>query len=144
MKKRVLAVLAFVLIPIALFGEVTATQKVESVVIDNLYVYELAVTANTTGTVQTTYNVNGLVYMVETDPGSPAPTDNYDLTLTNENGIDIMGGALANRDTSNTERAFPLVGTSDAVVPNKGKLTLGVTGNEVANATFKVRIFYMK
>lgn len=144
MKKRIVSALAAILlIPIGLFAAVTATQKVEAVIVDDLYVYELDVTG-TTGTVQTTYNVNGYIYLVETDPGTPAPDDNYDLTLTNANGADIMGGSIANRSATATQRSFPLVGTSSAVVPNKGKLTLNVTNNSASGARFKVRIYYMK
>ena len=36
-----------------------------------------------------------------------APTDNYDITITDVEGYDVMQGAGANRDTANTETAVP-------------------------------------
>ncbi len=47
-----------------------------------------------------------------TDPGSPAPTDNYDLTLLDKHGIDIIGGEGANRDTANSEQGVPALNSS--------------------------------
>ena len=47
-----------------------------------------------------------------TDPGSPAPTDNYDLTLLDRYGIDILGGEGLNRDTVNSEQGVPALNSS--------------------------------
>jgi len=47
-----------------------------------------------------------------TDPGSPAPTDNYDLTLLDTYGVDILGGEGANRDTINSEQGVPALNSS--------------------------------
>ena len=44
-----------------------------------------------------------------TDPGSPAPTDNYDLTLLDAYGVDILGGEGVNRDTANSEQGIPAI-----------------------------------
>lgn len=54
----------------------------------------------------TTLKINGFLLKAVTDPGSAAPTDDYDIALTDENGSDILSGSvgsLADRDTSNTE-----------------------------------------
>jgi hypothetical protein len=40
---------------------------------------------------------------VDTDPSATAPTDNYDLVLTDTLGIDLLQGQGANRDTANNE-----------------------------------------
>ena len=40
------------------------------------------------------YEVCGYVLHVTTDPGSTAPTANYDITLTDDHAVDIMGGEL--------------------------------------------------
>lgn len=47
-----------------------------------------------------------------TDPGSPAPTDNYDLTLLDNYGVDVLGGEGANRDTINPEQGVPALNAS--------------------------------
>ena len=46
----------------------------------------------------------GKVEVLITDPdGVAAPTDNYDVTVTDDEDYDILVGAGANRDTANTE-----------------------------------------
>jgi len=64
----------------------------------------------------TAVNFYGRLVAVETDPGAAAPTDDYDIDI-NWGVTDIMGSALDNRDTANTEVAFPQKGTDfpDAV-----------------------------
>lgn len=77
----------------------------------------------------TTPMIDGMVYMVLTDPdGSTVPTDNYDVTLKNSNGIDIMGGKLTDRDETNTEveRPYILSETSFTPFPVDGALTLAI------------------
>ena len=51
--------------------------------------------------------LRGFIVKVDTNPGATAPTDNYDITLTNADSVDVMEGALANRDTANTEQVIP-------------------------------------
>ena len=64
----------------------------------------------------------GEVLSVVTNPDdSAAPTDNYDITITDVEGYDVLQGAGANRDTANTETAVP---TAKSVA--HGKLTLNV------------------
>ena len=54
-----------------------------------------------TGT--TTNKYTGKIIGLKTDPGATAPTDNYDITLTDSDGDDVLLGAGADRDTANTE-----------------------------------------
>jgi hypothetical protein len=50
---------------------------------------------------------NGCLERLVTIPdGVAAPTDNYDATLLDEDGADILMGAGANRDTANTEQVL--------------------------------------
>lgn len=90
----------------------------------------------------TTKDFLGFVTMVTTNPGATAPTDNYDITITDSDGVDIMGGELANRDTTNTEQATPLVGATYRDRHVIGKLTLNISGNAVNSATGTVVIYY--
>lgn len=55
--------------------------------------------------------INGQIVGIETDPGTPAPTDNYDAVLITEAGVDAAGGYLANRDTTVSEGVIPIVET---------------------------------
>lgn len=54
--------------------------------------------------------------------GGSAPTDNYDITITDAETYDVMQGAGQNRDTANTETAAPT-----AYSAAFGPLTLNVT-----------------
>lgn len=65
-----------------------------------------------------------------------APTDNYDITITDADGFDVLQGTGANRDTANTETAVP---TTDS--PVYGQLTLNVTN--AGNAGKGVAILYV-
>jgi hypothetical protein len=123
------------------FAAVTAAQKVYALA-EGQYMLEMVCTANSLGAVTTSVAIDGLVYLVETQPSATiAPTNLYDLTLVNENSLDIMGGNLANRSDTLTQRASPLNYQAQSV---KGKLILNVTGNVVAPAQFTVRIFYFR
>jgi hypothetical protein len=93
----------------------------------------------------TPFNIDGWVMYVITNPGSTGPTDDYDITLTDDDGVDIMGGALLNRDITNSEQAAPLIATGyyrDRYV--SGPLTLTITNNSVNNATTVVTIYYRR
>jgi hypothetical protein len=66
--------------------------------------------STTTSTSDTDLIAGKYVTLVVTDPdGTSAPTDDYDITIKDTNGVDIVGGALANRDTANTEQTMPAI-----------------------------------
>lgn len=55
--------------------------------------------------------VVGRLIKIQTDPGSAAPTDNWDVAITDEEGVDVLAkcqnaAALIARDTSNTEETY--------------------------------------
>ncbi len=89
-------------------------------------------------------DLKGFVVKVITDPGSTAPTDNYDIVLKDPDdaSFDAMGGKLVDRDTANSEHVYPVV--TGAVLPVFlcGTYTLAVTGNSVNSATGRI-IFYL-
>lgn len=84
---------------------------------------------------------SGVVLRVVTDPGSVAPTTLYDITLTDSNGIDVLGGAGANRSATLSEQCFPTVATVPWECPIAGPLTLNITNNSVISATGSVVIY---
>lgn len=60
----------------------------------------------------TACKIVGRLIKAITDPGSVAPTDNYDITMTDDEGVNVLSacqGTLADRDTANTEEQYFLV-----------------------------------
>ena len=55
---------------------------------------------------KTTYKYTGEIMRLITNPGSTAPTDNYDVTILDDDGYDVLMGGGADRDTSNTEQVL--------------------------------------
>lgn len=68
---------------------------------------------DTTGAVSgSTKPIRGRLVKAITNPGSPAPTANYDIAITDDNSFDVLAGvqsSLANRHTSTTEEVYFLV-----------------------------------
>ncbi len=93
-------------------------------------------------TCSTSKELTGWILEVETDPGATTPDDNYDITLLNANGRDVMGGALANRDQSTTEVTKPTVNGSSREAIVDGLLVITVTA--MGNAkTAEILIYYL-
>jgi hypothetical protein len=82
-----------------------------------------------------TYEIEGwYLYSGETNPGGTAPTDNYDIVINDADTVDIAGGMLMNRDTSNSEIAA--IGLGSGQYPMvRGNLTFVLTNNLVNSAT---------
>lgn len=91
-----------------------------------------------------TTKFEGRLIALETNPGSTAPTDNYDIAITDGEGVDVLQGVGANRDTANSEVAQIVVsGTSlRPVVDETDTLTLAITGNSVNSATVVITLYY--
>lgn len=93
---------------------------------------------------QTEFDNAVLVYIIGrccihgiTDPGSPAPTDEYDIEILDEYGVDIFGGELHNRSTIDTEQAVPKVGNGYGGRLCAGTWTFKLSGNSVNSASGK-------
>jgi hypothetical protein len=53
--------------------------------------------------------VKGVLERLVVDPGATAPTNLYDVTIVDEDGVDVLGGGGANLLTATTEeKAVPL------------------------------------
>lgn len=88
--------------------------------------------------------IEGRLLAIETNPGSTAPTDNYDIAITDGEGHDVLQGVGQNRDTTNTERA-PIVHTGTSIHPvvDEGDvLTMAITNNAVNSAGLTVILYY--
>lgn len=79
--------------------------------------------------------------MAVTVPGSTAPTASYDITITDENDVDIFGGALANRSASAGEQVSPSLSGSSVTRVVDGVLTFNLTNNSVESATGTCTIY---
>ncbi len=85
---------------------------------------------------QTTFVYSGKILGLATDPDATAPTDNYTITITDGDSMDVlMGAAVGNRDTANTEY---ILSTSLGAVAND-KLTINVS----SAGTNKIGIAYL-
>lgn len=86
--------------------------------------------------------MSGYVMKIVTDPGSPAPTANYDMVLNSPDGDDAAMGAIQNRHTTNTEAAYPVTaaGQLPAYLPG-GTYSFAISNNSVASATGTIKIY---
>lgn len=79
--------------------------------------------------------VNGWVILTTTKPGTTNPTALYDLTLTDSDSIDVMGGTLADRSATLAEQVTSVVRYV------RGKLTLNLSNNSVNTAQGTVTVY---
>jgi len=91
----------------------------------------------------TGYPLEGFLMMVETDPSGTAIPTSYAVTLTDANGADVMGGALAGRSTTATEMCLPLLNGNYTMLPVPGTLSLDVTGAGASKSGI-VRIYFVR
>jgi len=87
--------------------------------------------------------IKGIVLLAQTNPGAVAPTDNYDIVVNNEDSLDIFGGALANRDSTNTEWTMPLLNGNYTGVPVDGQLTIQTSNNSVNSAVIEFILYWI-
>jgi len=156
--KRLLMALMGILIA----GNVYAASSCTQTIIGNgpYHVYQMVWLTDSSGNfaaTSTTQNIDGVVLLVEAVPSATAaPTDNYDVTLRNSQGIDVMGdtgaagseaydGALANLDTAVGSETQPLLRGNYGAVPVMGPLTLDVfnAGNS-KGGTIRVHFLAIK
>lgn len=88
--------------------------------------------------------IEGRLLTLAVNPGATAPTDNYDITLVNQHGTDVLQGVGANRDTSNTEQAAIVYsGTAThPAVDESDTLTLTIANNSVNSAITVIELTY--
>lgn len=129
--KRLLAAMVLAAMPsVALAAGSDIVWTTNDNVADNLRLVSGAWTSDdATGAVSEAYSgvANGFVCLVVTDPGATAPTDDYDITITDSDGVDIMGGTLANRDATATEQAVPQIGNAYGCRFVAGAFTVNIT-----------------
>src|SRR3990167_1549817 len=83
-----------------------------------------------------TAKIGGKLLALETNPGATAPTANYDITIDDGDGIDVLQGVGANRHTTSSEKVA-IVYSGTAIHPPvavSDTLTFKVGGNSVNSA----------
>ena len=124
-------------------GTVTISEEIHSSVKKIVFTWTSTAGGAADGT--TTGAYTGKVLALVTDPDGPAaPTDNYDITLPDAEGDDVLQALGIDRDTATTEKvAIVLSGTSlHPVVAASDVLTLTIAGNSVNSAVTVVKIYY--
>lgn len=79
----------------------------------------------------TSISLRGFLVKFITNPGATAPTDNYDLTLTDpeDSSLDALADEGLDRDAANTEQVYPVAsGATTPIYLN------GSYGFKIANA----------
>ena len=151
MKKLLITLAILALASMAFADDSVVTVKTDSVN-DGMEIVVFTWLANTvTGTVPATSTSGtwphprrqkaGCIAKVNTNPGSTAPTDNYDITLTDDDGVDLMGGELANRDTATSEVAVPKIDTVFGCNIATESFIMNITGQSVSAATGTVSVY---
>jgi formylglycine-generating enzyme len=125
--KRILLLL---LLPALLYAAGVTINETNTDTIDKIV---FAWTSDSTGAVTgtTTARYTGAVGRVIFDPGAPAPSDNYDVAIYDQNSYDILKSRGYNKDsltTSQIDSMFSAVANSKLmlVVVNAGDSTSGV------------------
>ena len=78
------------------------------------------------------------LFLAVTDPGATAPTDNYDITVTDSYGVDLVAGMLADRDTATSEQIFPVPRLVDTT------LVMTITNNAVNSAVGTLVLYFAR
>ena len=140
MKKlsSILLILSVLLLPCLIMAAGTATQTYAPVYSSeghtNLATLTFSWTSDATGDVISTTSTTitdqiagKYVVMAVTSPDTTAPTASYDITITDANNADIMGGKLADRSATLSEQVSPYIGALYGKRPVSGALTLNVS-----------------
>lgn len=90
----------------------------------------------------------GFVTKVITNPGSPAPTANYDIAFTDpeDSSLDLFATLLNNRHTTTSEVVYPAIAGTGGTVTSfpihaGGNYTFSLTGQAASGAKGRVLIY---
>lgn len=86
----------------------------------------------------------GHLLQLKTNPGATAPTDNYDITIEDAHGLDVLQGLGANRDTANSEGPGIIFASTSIhpYVDGGDALTLKIANNAVNSAIIVIELTY--
>lgn len=113
--------------------QITTLDSAINLTVPIKVVWESDSAGSASGTTVESYT--GLIYRFVTVPSSTsAPDDNYDVVVTDKNGVDVLMGAGANRDTANTE--FVTQYDLGAVVDSQLTFTISNAGDTNAGTIY--------
>ena len=139
------AVAVMVLAAVPAFAAGSSTTQAGTLQGDGIAITTVTFTADDTdGSIPTlVVGIPGQSYIfkVVTNPGATAPTDNWDVVITDADGADLLGGAGLNRDEATSETAYPLSGTTPVYAYVAESPTIAITGNSVNDAVGTVVIY---
>jgi hypothetical protein len=155
MKKIMAAIILtlMLILPGSLFAAGSVTQGITENQNTNIKTLTFSWTGDSAdGTVPSTASsttntsaIEGMcIYHVITNPGGTAPTALYDIVLNDEDGMDMMGGTLANRSATLTELAVPLLDSTNVVAGCRmvnGTITMVITNQSVNSAVGVIKVF---
>ena len=85
------------------------------------------------------------LYKVITTPGATPPEDNWDFTLVDTDGIDVLGSAGLNRHTTTSQMLAPLLTTGVYFAqPVLSAWTFTPSGNTTASAIIVVKLIFVR
>ena len=151
MKRLIVAlgILALLVVPITAYAAGATSTVTDTLVKDggggsHVSLLTFVWIANSGGAVTSDASdeeVSGYVFKVITDPGTTAPTALYNATLTDEDGVDVMGGELADRSATVSEQVVPKIDTVFGSNWVSGTLTLNIEGNSVNGGQGEVKVY---
>ena len=92
-------------------------------------------TSDGSGDATDTVTIDGVIVRLITDPaaGGAAPDDDYDVTVVDEFGLDLLDGQGANRDTAVTEHVLLAGGLTTTHVYHEGSCTVTIANAGATN-----------
>jgi len=133
------------LLLLALLGGFEFAQAAGTVTVtDNSYehhgrgyrVVTLGFTSDASGDADKVIGLTGRLVKIITNPGTPAPTANYDVYVyeTEDAAISLIGTLAENRHTTTTEVIYPAIAGTGGTVSSFSPLAVGIYTFRVANA----------
>lgn len=107
------------------------------------YYISVAWTATADGSVPVAElgHISGYITLAVIIPGVPAPSNGYDVTLLDENGLDVFGSKGLGMSSTDTEQFQPCVDKETCQRVVNSKLRLIVSGNSNAAAQGVCKIY---
>ena len=108
--------------------------------------YAVTWTSTTGGaaTYTTTAAFDGLIHRIVVDPSTAAaPSTDYDVTLTDGNGVDVLGGVLVGLNGASAAQQI-ILGTTGNAAPTAVSSVLDFAVSGAGNAKSGEVIFYVR
>lgn len=113
MKTKLFVAFVLCLVAAVAYGAMTVTLYQPDPGIERI---TCAFTSAADGSQTQAVTIRGTIMRVVTNPGATAPTDDWDMTLPDSDGVDLFAGQGANRDTANSEHFVPGVPFKDGTL----------------------------